>query len=168
MNADQIYLFHQTPPELAKKLISLLPLQEGDVICEPFRGEGAFFNAIPEGCPRVWAEIKMGKDYKDINEEYDWVITNPPFRLEQDNSRINGFWLTLDYFTQRAKKGVAFLFNKKCLEALTPKRLQLLEQRGWSVQKIVVCSIKKWAGRYYFLVLTKEPSSSFLYLRENW
>lgn len=168
MNAQEIYLFHQTPPELAKKLMTLIPLEEGDVVCEPFRGEGAFFNAIPDGHPRVWAEIQMGKDYKEIAEEYDWVITNPPFQLEESNKRINGFWMTLDYFTQRAKKGVAFLFNKKCLEALTPRRLQILEQRGWSVQKIVVCSVKKWAGRYYFLVLTKNSPTSFLYLRENY
>lgn len=168
MNPQETYLFHQTPPDLAKRLIEFLPLEEGDVVCEPFRGEGAFYNAIPEQCEKVWAEITMGKDYKDITESYDWVITNPPFRLEQDNSRINGFWLTLDYFTQRANKGVAFLFNKKCLEALTPKRLQMLEQRGWFVKQIIVCSVRKWAGRYYFLILTKNPGTSFCYLRENW
>lgn len=168
MNEQETYLFHQTPPELAKKLMEFVPLSEGDVVCEPFRGEGAFFNQIPPNCTKVWAEIKMGKDYKAIEEDYDWVITNPPFRLDEGTSKINGFWLTLDYFTQRARKGVAFLFNKRCLEALTPRRLQILEQRGFSVQKIVVCSVRKWAGRYYFLVLTKQPSSSFLYLRENW
>lgn len=167
MNADEAYAFHQTPPDLAKRLIEFVPLEQGDVVYEPFMGEGAFYNNFPANTTKIWAEIRKGKDYK-VESEYDWVITNPPFRLEEGNTRINGFWLTLDYFSTRAKKGVAFLFNKKCLEALTPKRLELLHQRGFFVEKIVVCSVKKWMGRYYFLILRKRPNNFFVALRENW
>jgi hypothetical protein len=167
MTPDEIYAFHQTPPDLAKRLMDFVPIQSGDRLYEPFRGEGAFFNAFPTTTTNLWAEIRKEKDYKD-EQEYDWVITNPPFRLEEGNTRINGFWLTLDYFSSRAKKGVAFLFNKQCLEALTPKRIEILQQRGFHIQKIVVCSVKKWAGRYYFLVLSKQPANFLVALRENW
>lgn len=167
MNDEQTYLFHQTPPALAKKLIEYVPLIEGDRVYEPFKGEGAFYSNFPTNTINLWAEIKYGRDYKDISG-YDWVITNPPFRITDDNTRINGFWLTLDYFTRFAKKGVAFLFNKKCLEALTPRRLEILQQRGFYVQKIVVCAVKKWAGRYYFLILQKQPTPFLTYLRETY
>ena len=166
MNEEQIYLFHQTPPELAKKLIEIVPLEANDKVYEPFKGEGAFFTNFPSTVQKLWAEIRQGKDYKE-EQEYDWVITNPPFRITEENTRVNGFWITLDYFTQRAKKGVAFLFNKKCLEALTPRRLDILQQRGFYVEKIVVCNVKKWAGRYYFLILRKQPSHWFIHIKES-
>jgi DNA modification methylase len=40
MEKDDVYYFHQTPCELCKKLISEVPLVEGDKVLEPFRGEG--------------------------------------------------------------------------------------------------------------------------------
>ena len=166
MTPEETYLFHQTPEDLAKKLIEFVPLVANDRVYEPFKGEGAFYKNFPSTTQNIWSEIKQNKDYTS-EQDYDWVITNPPFRLEEGNIRVNGFWLTLDYFTQRAKKGVAFLFNKKCLEALTPRRLELLQQRGFYIQKVVVCSVKKWAGRYYFLILQKTPNTSFTYLRDN-
>jgi hypothetical protein len=167
MTPEEMYLFHQTPEALAKKLLEFVPLQEGDTVYEPFKGEGAFFKNFPANTTNLWAEIKQGKDFQ-VEQDYDWVITNPPFRLTEEYQRINGFWLTLDYFTQRARKGVAMLFNKKCLEALTPKRLETLASRGFTVQKIVVCSVKKWHGRYYFLIVEKKPTAGFSFLRETY
>lgn len=168
MNEEQTYFFHQTPSELGKDLMQFVPLQTGDVLCEPFRGEGAFFHHFPEGCGKVWAEIKQGRDYTDLSGEYDWVITNPPFRLETGAGRVNSFWYLLDYFTLRAKKGVCFLGKDSCFGTLTPKRLQILKSRGFSITRIVVCSVKKWAGRYYFLVLEKKTDNFLTYLANNY
>ena len=152
----ETYLFHQTPPECAKDLLAFIPLQPNDRVIEPFKGEGAFFNSFPPHVQKDWAEIEQGKDYTDISGEYDWVITNPPFRLNTNGTRVNSFWYLLDYFTQRAKKGIAFLANDACFGTLTPKRQQILKDRGWGITKIVVCSVKKWRGRYFFIVLEKK------------
>jgi hypothetical protein len=155
---EATYLFHQTPAQLAKDLMQFVPLVESDVLIEPFRGEGAFYNSFPEQNEKLWAEIKEGRDYRDISGEYDWVISNPPFRLDLEGKRVNSFWYLVDYFTKRARKGVAFLANDTCFSAINPSRHKILEERGWGITKIVVCCIKKWRGRYFFIILEKKPS----------
>ena len=162
------YMFHQTPAELAKELVGFVDLSDTDVLCEPFRGEGAFYNAFPAVNPKLWGEIKKGVDYRDISGGYDWVITNPPFRLETGGKRVNAFWYLLDYYTQRARKGVAFLANDRCFATLTPRRVDLLKTRGWGIQRIVVCSVKKWRGRYFFVILTRTGDSFFNHLLTNY
>lgn len=44
---------------------------------EPFRGDGAFYKHLPEGTD--WCEIEDGRDFFDCNNQYDWIVTNPPF-----------------------------------------------------------------------------------------
>lgn len=163
----ETYLFHQTPAECAKDLLAFISLQPNDKVIEPFKGEGAFYNNFPNYVHKEWAELEQGRDYKDISGEYDWVITNPPFRLQTGNKRVNSFWFLLDYFSTRAKKGIAFLGNDTCFSTLTPKRMALLKQRGWSITKIIVCSIKKWRGRYFFIILEKKDGF-FHYLSTNY
>ena len=154
----ETYLFHQTPKELARELLTYLSLAPTDRLYEPFKGEGAFYDSFPAINPKDWSELEEGRDYKDHEGEYEWVITNPPFRLDTGGQRVNSFWFLLDYYTQRAKKGVAFLANDSCFCTLTPKRIKVLEERGWGISKVVVCNVKKWRGRYFFIVLTKGPS----------
>lgn len=154
----ETYLFHQTPKDLAKDLVLQVPLSPTDILAEPFKGEGAFYDSFPAENPKVWAEKEEGKDYTSMEGPYDWVITNPPFRLDTGGKRVNSFWFLLDYYTQRARKGIAFLGNDSCFCTLTPKRMQVLEERGWGITKVVVCSVKKWRGRYFFLILERKPS----------
>jgi hypothetical protein len=164
----ETYFLHQTPKALAKDLIAFCPLIEGDKVIEPFKGEGAFYDVFPTFVEKDWAELEQGRNYTDLSGSYDWVITNPPFRLEIGNKRVNSFWFLLDYYTQRAKKGVAFLGNDMCFSTLTPRRQAILKERGWKITKVVVCSIKKWRGRYFFFVLQKEGIGFIDYLPTNY
>jgi len=164
----ETYDLHQTPRELAKDLLKFVPLVEGDRVVEPFKGEGAFYDVFPASVSKDWAELEQGKDYKELTGEYDWVITNPPFQLETGKKRVNSFWFLLDYYTQRAKKGIAFLGNDRCFSTLTPRRQALLKERGWRMTKVVVCSVKKWRGRYFFFVLQKEGQGFMEYLPTNY
>lgn len=168
MEKNDTYFFHQTPDQLASDLIAHLDIDPSDKLYEPFRGESAFYNAFPTSNNREWTEITEGRDYKDYTGEYDWVITNPPFRLETGTKRINAFWYLLDYYTQRAKKGVAFLANDRCFSSLTPKRVKQLSDRGWYITKLIVCSIKKWRGRYYFFVVEKRQTDTVGCLLTNY
>jgi len=165
---DEDYLFHQTPKELAKDLIDRLPLQASDVLFEPFKGEGSFYDNFPLENKKVWCEIKEGKDYKDITGGVDWVITNPPFKLDTGTKPVNSFYFLLEYFTFLANKGIAFLGNDSCFSSLNPRRLNLLEQRGWSITNITVCNVKKWRGRYFFIVFEKKPTSFYNYLLKSY
>jgi len=164
----EAYMFHQTPFECARDLMDFVHLEEGDIVAEPFRGEGAFFDNFPDYVTTKWAELEQGIDYTTLTD-YDWVISNPPFRLETNGKRVNAFWFLLDYFSTRAKKGIAFLGNDRCFSTLTPRRQALLLERGWTMTKIVVCSIKKWRGRYFFFILRKLPQAGFMnYLPTNY
>jgi len=162
------YLLHQTPKELAKDLMQFIPFVEGDKVIEPFKGEGAFYDCFPATVSKDWAELEQGRDYKDLSGNYDWVITNPPFQLETGSKRVNSFWFLLDYYTQRANKGVALLGNDRCFCTLTPKRQAILKERGWKMTKVVVCSIKKWRGRYFFFILQKQGVGFMDFLPTNY
>lgn len=70
---------HMTPPCIAKVITDLLPLS-GRVL-EPGRGTGAFYNAFPDSCEKLWCEIDEGRDFFQFNDEVDWVVTNPPFSI---------------------------------------------------------------------------------------
>lgn len=152
MEKNDTYYFHQTPVQLAKDIITKFDalFEDGDILYEPFKGEGAFYNAFPERCEKKWAEIVEGKDYKD-ETDYDWVISNPPFRLDGIHGR-NSFWELVDYFSRRCRKGFIFLGNDYCLSTLTPRRQKQLRERGWGLTHITISNIKKWRGRYFILV----------------
>jgi hypothetical protein len=167
MDRDE-YLFHQTPPECARDLLPYVPLIDGDILLEPFKGEGAFFNAFPENHQKLWSELEQGIDYKTITEPYDWVITNPPFKLDTGSKRVNAFWFLIDYYTMRARKGIAFLAMDSCFCSLTPKRMDILHSRGWGITKLVVTSIKKWRGRYFFIILEKDKPTFIYHLLPNY
>lgn len=161
---NETYLFHQTPPQLASALINFVPLVNGDKVLEPFKGEGAFYDNFPNDVIKDWCEIKEGRDYINYNGDIDWVITNPPFRL----NGVNAFWPLIDYYSNKVNKGIAFLGNDYCFSTLTPIRLQELKNRGFNITKIVVCNVKKWRGRYFFFVLQKIPSNFYNYLLTNY
>ena len=46
-----------TPKELALRCIQLVDIQPGDVLYDPFRGKGVFFDNFPCGNVKVYAEI---------------------------------------------------------------------------------------------------------------
>lgn len=158
------YYFHQTPRDCARDLISLIPLIEGDKVLEPFAGEGAFYDQLPEFVEKDWCEIERGRDYKDYDKEFDWVITNPPFKLDGKNM----IWFLIDYYTQRAKKGVAFFVSDYGFSTITPLRQAILKERGWGLTGITMVNVKKWRGRYFLLVLQKGKTSVMNYLIGNY
>lgn len=164
MANKDLYLFHQTPKELAIELIKNVPLKDGDKVVEPFAGEKAFYNNFPEYVIKDYAEIKENRDYTTLVEDYDWVITNPPFRIENKNC----FWDILSYYSLRTRVGIAFLCNDKCFSSLTPIRLTIMKERGWYINKIVICNVKKWRGRYYFIIFQKIPNNFIEYLSTSY
>ena len=156
-----VYLFHQTPEELCKKLIKYVPYEEGDVLLEPFKGEGGFYNNFPTNTINEWCELQQGRCYTSYTGKIDWVITNPPFKLETGNKRVNSFYYLLNYYADRAEKGICFLANHSCWGTLTPIRITELNKRGWYLQKAVICNVKKWSGRYYFIIFTKTKNDNY-------
>jgi hypothetical protein len=153
---NDIYYSHQTPVELAKLLIEKIDLKDGDVVLEPFKGEGAFYDNFPTNVEKEWTEVEEGRDYTSHKGKIDWVITNPPYRLETGVKRINSFWLILNHYADKVDKGMAFLTNDKCFGTLTPNRIKILNDKGLYLKKMITCSIKRWRGRYFFIIFTRE------------
>lgn len=166
---DETYYFHQTPELLCKELMKHIPLKDNDVVLEPFKGEGSFYNNFPDNVMKEWCEIQEGKDYQDYDKSVDWVISNPPFRLETKKGRVNSFFYLLNYFASRVNKGIAFLGNDSCFSTLTPKRLKELNDKyDLFIHDIVVCNIKKWRGRYFFIIFKKGKSDFYKYIQGNY
>jgi hypothetical protein len=161
---DDTYYFHQTPNELAKQLIKFIPFDNDDKVLEPFKGEGSFYNNFPDNVQKDFCEIEEGLDYKDYDKEIDWVISNPPFKINDKNSV---FPLT-KFYANKVKKGIAFLVSDYGLCTLTPIRLkELNETYGLFIHKIIVCSIKKWRGRYFFIIFKKQLCEFYTYIEGN-
>jgi hypothetical protein len=163
---DETYYFHQTPEKLCKELIKYINLKDNDVIFEPFAGEGAFVRAFGDNNIIITTEIEENRDYKSVNLDevkVDWVISNPPFRLDDnDNKRRNAFYELVEYFAGKTNKGFAFLGNDYCLNTLTPRRLKYLyDKKNVYIDKIVVCNVKKWRGRYYFIIFKNGKTNGF-------
>jgi len=151
---DETNAFHQTPIELCKSLIKYIPTEEGDICYEPFAGINNFYNQFPINTNNIRTEIREGMDYKDYMKA-DWIITNPPFRLEKEGKRINSYIYLLEHFMTFTTKGICFLGNDRCFASITPKRMTAYNKLGWYIQKIVICNVKKWRGRYFFIIFQK-------------
>lgn len=164
---DEIYYFHQTPEDLCCKLIPYVPVEENDRVLEPFKGEGGFFKNFPANTINDFCEIEEGLDYKDYDKPIDWVITNPPFKLDTAGKRVNSIWTLIDYYLDRVLKGIAFLVSDYVISTLTPKRIKCINDRGFYIHKIVVCCIKKWRGRYFFIIINRQPNDFYNYIEET-
>lgn len=156
---DEQYFLNQTPIDLCLDLVEHIPIEFGDTVWEPFAGEKSFYNAIRKKTQQTeWTEIEDGKDYKDIEGKFDWIITNPPF------NGTGSFAKLLMELSDNVNKGIAFLGNQYCFTSLTPKRLKILEDKGLCLSKVVVCNVKKWFGKYYLMVFTRTQPRVMDYL----
>lgn len=68
-----------TPVCVAKFLLKKLPIMDKDILYDPFKGEGAFYNNFADKNKKYWSEIKEGKNFFDFNKHVDWIISNPPY-----------------------------------------------------------------------------------------
>ena len=157
-----MYLFHQTPHQLALDLMQFIPLIAGDACYEPFAGEDAFYNAFPPFVSKYWTEITRGSDYKNHTAQYDWVITNPPFKVPNDKGVMkNAIYPLLLHFAKHAQKGIAFLISDYAFNSLTPVRIAKMATLGFYLKSLTTCAVKEWRGRYFLMVWTKEPCSFY-------
>ncbi len=167
---DDKYYFHQTPQELCIELLKQFNFKDGDNVLEPFKGEGGFYNNLPNNINKYYTEIEEGIDYKDFDKKekkINYVISNPPFRMEINNKRINSFYTTLKYFIDLDIDNIAYLGNDRCLASLTPLRLQYLKEKGYYINKIITCNITKWRGRYYFIIINKNKNDFYDFINKN-
>lgn len=143
--------FHYTNEAMVKELLGLLELQ-GSVIDAGSGKNKVWFNNIPKNCERYECEIEDGCNFYEWQKKVNFVIGNPPF--------AEG-WKFLKKASEVATDGIAFLGSINFFNCLTPKRLEELKGKGFTLAHIVVVSDLRWYGRYYFIVFAKGRNSFF-------
>jgi hypothetical protein len=161
---DHLYYFHQTSKELAEDICSNVHWNTEDIVLEPFAGENAFYEAIPQELTKYRCEIEDdGGCYKDFDYEGkkpNVIISNPPFRIDGKNVFFD---LVLFFSKIKSVKKIIFLCSDICYSSLTPKRMIKINQEGMFINKLDTCSVKKWKGRYRIVIFERSYNNCFNY-----
>ena len=138
-----------TPSELVRDLLQQVPLDHGDMVLDPFMGEGAFFDAFFPFVRKDWCEIDKGRDFYEYFEPVDWVISNPPF------SQLTK---TLQHTMTLARRGFGYLMPTY---SLTHSRINNAAGFGYQLRKLIFFPTPKhWQLGFQmcFAIFVKEPT----------
>lgn len=131
-----------TPQALADELVQLVPVKSTDIICDNAYGTGVFMRSFD----KIDVAIRHStKDFFNWHTQQDWFITNPPY------SALDRW---LNHSCQYATKGFAYLLG---LHNLTPRRIEMCEQKGFKITHIHLCKVFKWFGISAFIIWQKTP-----------
>ena len=97
-----------TPLDISKDIISNMPIQETDIVLEPFKGEGSFYNQFPK-CNKCYCEKDENIDFFNWQDKVDWIISNPPFKILIDNKPTNGLIPIIEHSMTITSKDLAIL-----------------------------------------------------------
>jgi len=142
--------FFYTQPEMVKDLLNLIPFKEGDKVLDAGSGKNkVWFNNLPECVKKYECEIDDGCNFLNWDIPVDWVVGNPPFHLGNE---------FIQHSASICKVGFAFLLSIRSFNSLTPNRLEQLKQKGFYLSKIHIVNDKRWYGRYYFVIFTRDKN----------
>lgn len=130
---------YTTPRDLALECIKRVPLKAGQVVLDPFRGSGSFYDQYPGTVVREWEEIQQGRDFFAHQAKVDWIVSNPPYSCLDE---------VLEHSVKRCRIGFAYLILGI---HLTPRRLERMASLGFPATKILVAEVDAWMGRSFFV-----------------
>jgi len=140
---------HYTDKKMVRDLIRMIPLTLGDRVLDAGSGRNkTWYKELCDYCVEPFeCEIEDGVDFLLWRKSVDWVIGNPPFS--------QGYKF-VEHASIIANKGMAFLGSGKFINSLLlPNRLERLKEAGFYINSIRVVQDKRWYGRYYFIVFTR-------------
>lgn len=141
--------FHYTKPEMVYDLVSLIPSLNRDTFLDAGSGKNKVWqDRIIFNCREC--ELDDGCDFYQWTDKVDWVVGNPPFHES---------WKFFEHASSLAIKGIAFLINTQAFNSMTPRRYQILKDKGFYLNNIHLVADKRWYGRYYFLIFTKKKNN---------
>jgi len=145
-----------TNPEMAKYLIGRINFKDNELVCEPAKGDGAFFNNLPPNVIKNWYEINEGKDYLTGETVLvNTTLSNPPFVPRKL------FWNFMLRAMETTTDRIFWLINIASMNVFTPKRLRIMKEKGWSISNQHIVADKRWYGRYCWLEINKEKNNYF-------
>ena len=146
-----------TKPEMAQYLISLIKFKKNDIVLEPCKGTGSFYDAFPKYTINKWCEINCQRNFFDFNEKVDYVISNPPFVPRKL------FWQFQQHAMSICRKEIYWLINLSSLNVFTSKRLKEMHELGWYINSLHIVEDRRWFGRYCFIKISKKNNGVFTY-----
>ncbi len=145
-----------TDRPLALHCINMIKLVHGDMVLDPFMGDGAFYDQYPDIVKKDWCEIDKGRDFFNYHKKVDWIISNPPY------SKINEVF---EHSVNISNKGIALLIG---IMNLSPQRCKVLQDGGFGITKIYLCNVRGWFGKTILLIAEKGKDSIVDYDVEYW
>ena len=137
--------FHYTNEQMVKDLIAITPLSGSVLDAGSGKNKVWYNNLVGE---KYECELEDGCDFYKWDKKVDWIIGNPPFHQS---------WKFTEKAIEVADKGIAWLVNNQALNShFTPRRITLMAEKGFYLNHIRVVADKRWFGRYYYLIFTRE------------
>jgi len=145
---------YYTPTELVKDhLRECVPYYNvGDLVFDPFYGNGAYYNLYDEffpKCRKEFIEIEMGKDFFEYDGKPDIVVSNPPFSL----------------MTKVIKRLLEL--RPKCISLLmgsinmTIPRFRIMEEAGYTMVSQRIERVSNWFGHTFLLTWVLKEYSTY-------
>ena len=138
--------FYYTNEEMVKDLLAITPISGSVLDAGSGKNKVWFNNLVGE---KYECEIEDGCDFYKWDKKVDWIVGNPPFHEG---------WKFTEKAMELANKGVAFLGNINFFNQFTTRRLERIRELGFYLQHIRVVADKRWFGRYYYLIFTKDKN----------
>ena len=121
-HADIVY----TPRELARQIIAVYGSELQGRVLDPARGDGAFYDALPDHVEKLWCEAGDNCDFYDWTAAVDWIVTNPP-------------WSDFRDFLQHSltvADNIVFLAPLN--HFTTKRRVSMIREAGFGVRRILI------------------------------
>lgn len=152
--------FHYTKPEMAKSLIDFLNLDYNTSVLDAASGKNKVWYNNINVREKYECELEDGFDFFEWNKKTDFIIGNPPYHIS---------WEFTKHAMEIANIGIAWLINNQAMNSHnTPKRIEYMQSKGFYLQKMRVVSDKRWFGRYYFVIYTRQQNDFLTYDRTNY
>ena len=150
--------FHYTNEQMVKDLIAITPLS-GSVLDAGSGKNKVWYKNIPDGLEKYECEIEDGVDFMDWDKKVNWIIGNPPFNIG---------WKFIEKSCEIAQTGIAVLGNINNFNQFTSLRLENMKEKGFTLKHIKIVADKRWFGRYYYLIFTKENNNLLSWERKTY
>jgi hypothetical protein len=127
-------------------------IREGDVIYDPFYGEGAYFENYEKVFTKnntfVMTEIALGTDFFDYDEPVDAIVSNPPYSKLGDiiNKAIS--------LKPRVISLLIGILN------IQPRRFEALYEAGYKLRDMYNCEVDTWFATNLALTFVKDNDDS--------
>jgi hypothetical protein len=145
-----------TNPKMAKYLIDRIQFEEGDIVCEPCKGDGAFYDNLPNNVEKIWYEINEGRNYLEGEKQIvSHTLSNPPFVPRKL------FWDFMERAMETTTKKIYWLINLQSMNVFTPKRLEIMKSKNWYINSQHIVADKRWYGRYCWLEIGKNDNNYY-------